>query len=783
MASSVTIILLSLLLVLSLQGLFAQTGVKLGSSIKAGTNSTWLSPSGEYAFGFYLLKTGLYLVGVWLNRIPEKTLVWSANREDPAKIGSTLNLTHSGQFVLMHSNGSRHLIFNQTDLRSAVLQDSGNFILRDSSSHTIWQSFEHPTDTILLGQKLVMGQKLYSSANGTFDYSTGRYMLEVQGFDGNIVLSAFRYADPGYWYTATDGNGNVNVIFNESTALLYAVNGDKIIYPMSTTKQVPNPIKDYYHRVTINDFGNLQQLAYRKQNGSSQWRVVWEAITKPCFVNTICGVNGFCTLPDNKTVTCGCLHGFSPRDPKVPSKGCYQNPLIDFCSIKVSPSDFTVTRIIADFISDDTADLGAISTPDVNGCIDEMIKDCTCTAAVFSNSICRKKKMPLLNARRISPDTDNSVALVKVPKANASSRDDKNHNSPSRALLAALLVLCSMVAVLFAAIAIYHHPLVQKYIHKRQPPKPKTVEINLKAFSFQELKEATNGFKNKLGQGSFGKVYGGVVKLEDKEVHVAVKQLEKVIEKGDKEFVTEVQAIGLTHHKNLVRLLGFCNEKSHRLLVFELMKNGTVFNCLFGEEKGPSWKQRIEIVIGIAKGLLYLHDECETQIIHCDIKPQNVLLDDNYTAKIADFGLAKLLMKDQTRTSTAVRGTMGYMAPEWLKNAPITSKVDVYSFGVMLLEIIFGKKHIDLHQLSELEAQSDDMILVDWVESSVRAGNLRASVNQDFEVLSDFIRFERMTMVGLWCLCTNPTLRPSMKMVLDMLEGAIEVGVPPQLNT
>lgn len=148
-----------------------------------------------------------------------------------------------------------------------------------------------------------------------------------------------------------------------------------------------------------------------------------------------------------------------------------------------------------------------------------------------------------------------------------------------------------------------------------------------------------------------------------------MKKLEKVTEKGQQEFITELKLIGRTHHKNLVRLLGFCIEDDHWLLVYELMKNGALSDFLFKEGETPSWSYRSDMVVGIARGLLYLHEECETQIIHCDIKPQNVLLDANYNVKIADFGLSKLLNKDQTRTNTHARGTTGYMAPEWISRA------------------------------------------------------------------------------------------------------------------
>ncbi|XP_050225137.2 G-type lectin S-receptor-like serine/threonine-protein kinase LECRK4 [Mercurialis annua] len=760
----------SLLLLASSAQITAET-IPMGSRMTAGSNSSWKSLSGDFAFGFYPLLDGLFLAGIWFDKIPEKTLAWSANRDDPAEIGSTINLKVNGQFVLIHANGTEYLIYNGTSTTSALLQDNGNLVLLNSSSEIIWQSFAFPTDTMLLGQVLVMGQKLYSNANGTVDYSTGRYMLEVQPFDGNIVMSAYQFADPGYWFTLTAGNLSASLVFNQSSAFLYAANGSSVIYSM--TRKVPTPIEDYYHRVTINDNGNLQQLVYRKEKGT--WIVVWEPdfiAAEPCTVFNVCGVYEFCTSPDNTTVKCECLPGYSPWDPDIPSKGCYPNVVMDFCAPNSSTSDFTIQVIDnADFPNGPFTDMARSSPAELDECKTELANDCFAMAAVLVESVCYKKRMPLLNARRSSPSTNNVVAFLKVPNDNSTLRihDKDRHES-----LLIGLVLCSIMALLFAAITIYHHPLARKQVASQKP-----LEINMRGFSFQELLEATNGFKSKLGKGAFGTVYSGVLILEGKQVEVAVKKLEKIVEQGEKEFLTEVQVIGLTHHKNLVRLLGFCNDRNHRLLVYELMENGTLSKFLFDQEIKPSWDKRAEIALEIAGGLLYLHEECETQIIHCDIKPQNVLLDKNYRAKISDFGLAKLLMKDQTRTSTKIRGTMGYMAPEWLKNAPVTTKIDVYSFGVMLLEIIFCKRHLELHQVDE---EGDEMVLVDWVVCCIRADKLAAIVSHDHELLEDFTRFERMVMVGLWCVCPNPTLRPSMNNVILMLEGTTQAGIPPIIN-
>ena len=194
------------------------------------------------------------------------------------------------------------------------------------------------------------------------------------------------------------------------------------------------------------------------------------------------------------------------------------------------------------------------------------------------------------------------------------------------------------------------------------------------------------------------------------QVEVAVKQLEQVEEQGEKEFVTEVQVIAHTHHRNLVGLLGYCNEQNHRLLVYEKMENGTLFNFLFGEGNKPKWESWVRIVLEIARGLLYLHEECDQQIIHCDIKPQNVLFDSVTPQRFQILGWQSCWWKT-TQTSTNARGTVGYMAPEWLKNAPVTTKVYIYSFGVVLLEIIFCRRHIELHPMEDGTTGSDDSSL------------------------------------------------------------------------
>lgn len=169
-----------------------------------------------------------------------------------------------------------------------------------------------------------------------------------------------------------------------------------------------------------------------------------------------------------------------------------------------------------------------------------------------------------------------------------------------------------------------------------------------------------------------------------------------------------------------------------------------------------------------------MHEECSTQIIHCDIKPQNILLDEYQNARIGDFGLAKLLVLNQTHTNTAIRGTKGYVAPEWFRNKPVTVKVDVYSFGIILLEIICCRKNVCMEILEEEGA----IILTDWVFDCYQTNSLESLVEEDEEALDDMLRLKRFVMVGLWCIQEDPSLRPKMRMVAQMLEGLADVPVP-----
>jgi len=244
----------------------------------------------------------------------------------------------------------------------------------------------------------------------------------------------------------------------------------------------------------------------------------------------------------------------------------------------------------------------------------------------------------------------------------------------------------------------------------RPPLSPGTAfSFSRSTFTYEQLMAATNGFSdaNLLGQGGFGFVHKGVL---PNGTEVAVKQLRDGSGQGEREFQAEVEIISRVHHKHLVSLVGYCISGVNRLLVYEFVPNNTLEFHLHGRGRPTlDWPTRLKIALGSAKGLAYLHEDCHPKIIHRDIKASNILLDLRFEAKVADFGLAKFTSDTNTHVSTRVMGTFGYLAPEYAASGKLTEKSDVFSFGVMLLELITGRRPV-----SSRQAPMDDN-LVDWV--------------------------------------------------------------------
>ncbi|XP_045808625.1 rust resistance kinase Lr10-like [Trifolium pratense] len=293
-------------------------------------------------------------------------------------------------------------------------------------------------------------------------------------------------------------------------------------------------------------------------------------------------------------------------------------------------------------------------------------------------------------------------------------------------------------------------------------------------YSYKEIKKMAKGFKDKLGEGGFGTVFKGNLRSGP---CVAIKML--AMSKGNgQDFISEVATIGRIHHLNVVQLIGFCAEGSKRALVYEFMPNGSLDKFIFSKEgsKNISYSQIFDISIGVARGIAYLHHGCEMKILHFDIKPHNILLDENFTPKVSDFGLAKLYsVENSIITMTAARGTIGYMAPElfYQNIGGVSYKADVYSFGMLLMEMANKRKN-----LNAKAERSSQLYFPLWIYDQVEKGKdieMEDTTEEEKKIV------KKMIIVALWCIQLKPDDRPSMNNVVEMLQGNIEsLNIPPK---
>ncbi|PNT28545.2 hypothetical protein POPTR_007G125600v4 [Populus trichocarpa] len=289
--------------------------------------------------------------------------------------------------------------------------------------------------------------------------------------------------------------------------------------------------------------------------------------------------------------------------------------------------------------------------------------------------------------------------------------------------------------------------------------------MNPTRYSHADLKKMTNQFRDELGQGAYGTVFKGKLTSE---IPVAVKVLSNSSEKGE-EFVNEMGTMARIHHVNVVRLIGFCADGFRRALVYEYLPNDSLQKFISSANARNvflGWERLHHIALGVAKGIEYLHQGCDQTILHFDIKPHNILLDNDFNPKIADFGLAKLCSKYKSAISmTTARGTVGYIAPEVFSRnfGNVSYKSDVYSFGMMVLEMVGGRKNVD-----DTAENGDQVYFPEWIYNLLEEGeDLRFQIEEE----GDAEIAKKLAIVGLWCIQWNPVDRPSMKIVVQMLEG------------
>ncbi|KAK1371538.1 Receptor-like serine/threonine-protein kinase [Heracleum sosnowskyi] len=522
--------LLFLFMLSAIHFVAALSNISQGSSLTPTGNSSWLSSSGLFAFGFYPQGDNRYGVGIFLAGFPlNKTVVWTANRDDPPVSNDvTLRLTMDGRLILQQQSQDSTSDVVQLDrsISSASMLDTGNFVLYDSNQDKIWQSFDHPTDTILPGQCLLNDQNLVSSKSET-DYSTGIFRLNMQS-DSNLVQYPVEtttvISAHAYWSTGTFGRGGVNVTLNlDPDGHLYLLN-NSVSVMLNLTDGFSKTRRLYLMRIDFDGIFRLYSFSLEnKGNGSS---VVWESSHDKCDPKGICGLNGYCTNNDNKA-KCECLPGFDYVSPVDRTAGCEKNNNTgDSCKNKERQIQYRMIPLKNTWWEDDPYSVLSMNMKE--DCEAACLEDCNCEAAFFKDGECRKQRLPLRYGRRLL--SESNIAYIKW----ASPSLEKEATTDFKTILKKprhdiLIISISLVALAFSVFVIsgfvayrnrsgaYRKISANGHFELME-------DIAPRSFTYAELEKMTNGFQEEIGRGSCGTVYRGTLDFNNQAV--AVKRLE-----------------------------------------------------------------------------------------------------------------------------------------------------------------------------------------------------------------------------------------------------------------
>ncbi|KAF4359863.1 putative receptor protein kinase ZmPK1 [Cannabis sativa] len=768
------------------------------------------SSTGVFSAGFFEVGHNAYCFAIWFteadpSRKNNLTLIWMANRDHPVNgRRSKLSLLKSGNLVLIDAAQSTVWSSDTASNSESQLQllDSGNLVLISQNNHDIlWQSFAAPTDTLVPGQTLSRNAKLVSSRSQS-NYSSGFYILFYDNdnvlrllYDGHEISSIY-WPDP--WLLPAFAGRS---IFNDSRTAVLDSSGN-----FSSSDSFMIMASDYgvnllQRMLKVEADGNLRLYSRKvlpwKQ--SSTWIVTWEAVLQPCKIHGICGINSLCTYVPEYGRKCSCLPGFKLINHADWTHGCEANFELP-CSISNANQSGFLHLPRVEFYGYDYHVYNDYTLERCKTTCLELCDSCVGFHYKYDNVGGRYTcyvKYQLRNGYR-TPGFDGDIYL-KLPKSVLTSLHPAPNNVASNNLncflsgnltqhldrryvkkqVSGVVEFVLWFACGVGGVEIIVILIVWLFvIGTNENSSLDNIQAGyllaatgFKKFSYLELKKATNGFNLEIGRGAGGIVYKAI--LSDNRV-AAVKKLTDT-NQGEVEFYAEVSTIGTLNHMNLIEMWGYCAEGKHRLLVYEYMEHGSLAKNL--ASNALDWKMRCDIAIGTARGLAYLHEECLEWVLHCDVKPHNILLGSSYEPKVADFGLSKLLNRNEhggNSSFSRIRGTRGYMAPEWVYNLPITSKVDVYSYGIVLLEMVTGNgptRGSDGEDVGEARPK----MLVTWVREKIYAsGQLSKEcideiVDPMMEGNYNLREVEILIEVALRCVEEDKDVRPTMSQVVEML--------------
>ncbi|PVH35303.1 hypothetical protein PAHAL_7G146900 [Panicum hallii] len=512
------------------------------------------------------------------------------------------------------------------------------------------------------------------------------------------------------------------------------------------------------------------------QESTQEWITIYRHPELRCDAHAACGP--FAVCDDNAASACSCLRGFSVAAPDVwelgdRTAGCKRDVPLDYCGGNGSvagPADrfYAVAAVRLPY---DPRSVGGPVTSAAE-CEQACLSTCSCSAYSFGTGGCSVWHGELVNVRHLqfadAAAGNGEVLHLRLAAKEFQTRKKSRAMVIGGAIATGTAALCVSVLVLLL--------MVMARRNRRHRPH---CDGGLIAFRYRDLQRATGDFSDKIGAGGFGSVFKGSLNTS---TTIAVKRLHGSC-RAEKQFRAEVSSIGILQHTNLVKMIGFCCERDRRLLVYEHMPNLSLDVHLFRSKSNAaaltlSWSTRYRVALGVARGLAYLHESCRDCVIHCDVKPQNILLDGSFRPKIADFGMAKLMARDLSRVLTTARGTVGYLAPEWISGMPVTPKVDVYAYGMVLLEIVSGRMNSE----EECGGGEDDDEVVYFpvlVARKLLEGDVMRLVDRSLSSDAVVEEVERACKVACWCIQDNEADRPAMGKVVQILEGLVEVDMPP----
>ncbi|KAI3710379.1 hypothetical protein L2E82_40159 [Cichorium intybus] len=767
-------------------------------------NQTLVSNDEVFEMGFFDPGNNNWYIGIWYKQIEPRTIVWVANRDNPITLKSgkltigddrNIILVNEAEIAVWSSNQSVPVVNTV-----AQLLDNGNFVLRrandENPDNYIWQSFNNPTDTLLPEMKLGWDRntgvnRFLQSWKTNTDPGTGDYTfkMDVDGFP-EVVLS--RKGTEAYRSGPWNGRRFSGVPEMKSAVVInfeFKYNSDEITYSFTMMNT------SVYSRLIMSSGGQLQRFTWVET--SQTWSEYWFAPRDRCDYYRECGPFGVCD--SNSSPGCKCMKGFRPKNQQAwdfrdGSDGCVRTSDLDCGSDGFLP--------LKNMKLPDSSKAIVNQTMNLSQCREICKNKCSCTAYANTDitdggSGCVMWDLDLLDMRQYADSEGGGQDLyVRVPASDLdqSPTTSTTGNGSSNNVVKIVAITCSICGVLIILLILFYlrrkktrslnksntnrkgpHERSQDFLmndvniapSRKEYSGETTEDLDLPLFDFITLVMATNNFSdaNKLGQGGFGCVYKGI--LTEGEV-VAIKRLSRTSGQGIEELKNEVRLIAKLQHRNLVRLLGCCIEVEEKLLIYEYMEHKSLNTFLFNKEKSAqlNWQMRFNIICGIARGLLYLHQDSRFRIIHRDLKASNILLDKEMNPKISDFGMARIFGSDQTEAETKkVVGTHGYMAPEYAMDGLFSIKSDVFSFGVLVLEIVSGQKNRGFYYASnQLNLLGHTWNL--WKEG-------KALELLDESVGAEFSKDEalRCIQVGLLCVQEHAEDRPTMSKVLLMLSS------------